>query len=1008
MQDAARWQLIEDLFHAALAHPPAQRAAWLAESCPTDADLQAEVLSLLAAHEQGEDSRLDLPAQLVQQAAQQLVTATPATLQSGQTLSHYQILSWLGRGGMGEVYLAEDTRLGRRVALKLLPTAFSQDAERVRRFEREARAASALNHPNIITIHEISTEGDTHFIATEYIEGETLRAHLANQSASFETALEIAIQIASALEAAHTAGIIHRDIKPENVMIRPDGLVKILDFGIAKLAEMRNEEAETSRSSTLPGMPSTLPGMPSTLPGMPSTLPGMIVGTASYMAPEQAQGKTVDARNDIFSFGIVFYEMLTGRRPFEGETALESISSILKDEPTPMSRMLPEVPYEIERIVSKTLRKDREERYQTAKELLLDLKDAKRDLEFRDQWERSTVPNQDAAETQFFPATTTHENQNRATSENRNQSTSSAEYLVTQVKNHKFIYLTFAVLLMTGISFGIYRYSDRAPINNPFESVKITRITDSGKVGDVVALSRDGKWLVYSIWEGEKASVWLKQVAIPDSNTQIVPPAPVKYRGFAFSPDGNYLYYTVEEGTYSNCTLYQMPALGGGTARKLLSGINGGISFSPDGKQITYGVEDLANDESILMVANADGTEQRRLVMLKGNDEIGSSRGRWSPDGKSIAVFVGTNNPLTRELATVSVATGEITRLTTHKFSEFGLWEWLPDGKSFVVLAREDSAHNNSFWLISYPSEEAQKITNDLNNIYSSMSLAAEANILATVQGSATSNIWIAPVGDAARATQVNAGSNQAGDPQWTPDGKLAYIRGLGDSQDIYLIDPHGGSPKRLTSNNKTNRSPRVSLDGRYVVYTSFQAGSPSIWRMDIDGSNPKQLTTQFSLNPSISPNGQEVIYEVGVDTLRVWKVGMDGGQPVQLTDQESRLPLFSPDGKQFACLWWDDPNSPPKIAIIPATGGKPVKTFALQGGGYRWMPDGRALAYFVHQDGVANIWSQPLDGGTPKQLTNFTGDGIVSFDFSRDGKQIAFTRMTTTSDVVLISGFRK
>ncbi len=981
MQDAARWQLIEDLFHAALAHPPAQRAAWLAEACPPesypkDDDLQAEVLSLLAAHEQDEESRLDLPAQLVQQAAQQLVTATPATLQSGQTLSHYQVLAWLGRGGMGEVYLAEDTRLGRRVALKLLPTAFSQDAERVRRFEREARAASALNHPNIITIHEISTEGDTHFIATEYIEGETLRAHLANHSASFKTALEIAIQIASALEAAHHAGIIHRDIKPENVMIRPDGLVKILDFGIAKLAEMRNEEAETSR---------------------PSTLPGMIVGTANYMAPEQAQGKTIDARNDIFSFGIVFYEMLTGRRPFAGETALESISSMLKDEPVPMRRMLPAVPGEIERIVNKTLRKDREERYQTAKELLLDLKEAKRDLEFHDQWERSTIPHQDAAETQLLPITTTNEN--------RNQATSSAEYLVTQVKNHKFLYLAFTVLLMAGIGFGIYRYSDRAPINNPFESVKITRITDSGKVGYVVALSRDGKWLVYSIREGDKASVWLKQVAIPDSNTQIVPPAPVKYRGFAFSPDGNYLYYTVEEGALSNCTLYQMPVLGGGTARKLMSGINGGISFSPDGKQITYGVENLADDESLLMVANTDGSEQRRLVMLKGNDEIGSSRGRWSPDGKSIAVFVGTNNPLTRELATVSVATGEITRLKTHKFSEFGLWEWLPDGKGFVVLAREDTAHNNSFWLISYPSEEAQKITNDLNNVFSWMSLAADANILATVQGSATSSIWIAPVGDTARATQVNAGSNNVGDPQWTPDGKLVYNRGLGDRQDIYLIDPQGGSPKRLTSNSNTNRYPRVSPDGRYIVYYSFQAGSPSIWRMDIDGSNPKQLTTEFSLNPSISPNGQEIIYEVGVDTLRVWKVGIDGGQPVQLTDKESRFPVFSPDGKQFACHWWDDPNSPQKIAIIPSTGGKPVKTFALKGEGYRWMPDGRSLAYFVRKDGV---WSQPIDGGTPKQLTNFTGDGITSFDFSRDGKQIAFTRMTNTSDVVLISGFRK
>ncbi len=457
----------------------------------------------------------------------------------------------------------------------------------------------------------------------------------------------------------------------------------------------------------------------------------------------------------------------------------------------------------------------------------------------------------------------------------------------------------------------------------------------------------------------------------------------------------------------SNCTVYQMPMMGG-TARKVVSGINGGIRFSPDGKQITYGVENLEDDESILMVANADGSEPRELEKMKGNDEIGRSRGPVSPAGKSNAVFVGTNNPMTRELATVSVATGEITRLETHKFSEFGLWDWLPDGKGFVILAREKREHHNSFWQISFPSQEAQRLTNDLSR-YPSMSFAADANVLATVQNAVTSNIWIVPVGDPARATPVTTGSNYNSAPRWTQDGKLIYFRSLGDNSDIYEIDPRGGNPKLLAT-NILNEPAIVSPDGRYIVYISYQSGTPNIWRKDIDGSNPKQLTTEFSVEMSISPDGREVIYSVGVDSSRIWKVGIDGGQPVQLTDKHSRNLVFSPDGTQFACNLWDDPNSLPKIAVFPATGGSPIKTYALEGTrGFGWMTDAASFAYIVRKDGVSNLWSQPLEpSGTPKQLTNFTGEDLRSFAFSPHGKQIAVTRAAETSDVVLITGFRK
>jgi dipeptidyl aminopeptidase/acylaminoacyl peptidase len=360
-------------------------------------------------------------------------------------------------------------------------------------------------------------------------------------------------------------------------------------------------------------------------------------------------------------------------------------------------------------------------------------------LDIQGELERSIIPNKEVTTnqvqenaTQIYTEKSIEETQAKDAQSTQNiTNASSLEYAVTKVKQYKFWYLAFAVLLIAGIGFGIYRYSGNPPINISFESAKITKVTDSGKVGRA-AISPDGKWLVYSVIDGEKSSLWLKQVAIPDSNAQIVPPADVRYRELSFSPDGNYLYYTVVPAGANSRTLYQMPVLGG-NVRSLISSITGGISFSPDGKQITYGVEDQENDESILMIANADGTEPRQLTKRKGNDEIASSKGRWSPDGKSILLWTGTNNPRNWNLATVSVATGEITQFGKHKFDNYQVWEWLPDGKSMLMLANENVAQNWQFWQISYPSGEAKKVSNDLN-LYNGISLTADANILATVQ----------------------------------------------------------------------------------------------------------------------------------------------------------------------------------------------------------------------------------------------------------------------------------
>ena len=378
MATPERWQLIKELFHAALGQAPERRAAFLDEACGGDATLRAEVESLLAAHEQPKDF-LDAPAHELMAGR---LMEHEAKLGQGQTLAHYQIISTLGAGGMGEVYLAKDTRLGRKVALKLLPSSFTNDGGRVRRFELEARAASALNHQNILTIHEIGRDKGIYFIATEYVEGETLRQRMAGKGVKTKEALDVAIEVAKALTAAHAEGIVHRDIKPENIMVRKDGHVKVLDFGLAKLTgpQAATElEAETRAGVT--------------------TETGMVMGTASYMSPEQARGLVVDARTDIWSLGVVLYEMVTGAAPFGGATNSDVIVSVLEREPPPLTGYPTEVSAELQRIITKALRKDREERYQVVEDFFLDLKSLAQELEFEAKLDRPARPQSSGAGT---------------------------------------------------------------------------------------------------------------------------------------------------------------------------------------------------------------------------------------------------------------------------------------------------------------------------------------------------------------------------------------------------------------------------------------------------------------------------------------------------------------------------------------------------------------------------------------------------------------------------------
>src|SRR5512132_2478105 len=361
LMKAARWKKVFDLFQSAVERAPEERAAFLDESCHGDEGMRLEVESLLTSHERAENF-IEVPAFEV---APELATTDSTDALVGKLLGHYCIESLIGVGGMGEVYLARDERLGRKAALKLLPDSLTTDEPQLGRFKNEARTASALNHPNILTLYEIGAEGNVQFIATEFIEGVTLRAALASERMSAQRALEIAVQVASALAAAHEAGVVHRDIKPENIMLRPDGYAKVLDFGIAKLTEQRLASDDRTLETT----------------AALQTRPGLVLGTAHYMSPEQARGHKVDARSDIWSLGVVLYEMVAGSPPFRGETPSDCIAAILTAEPAPVSSVSPAVPAKLESILQKALRKNIDERYQTIKEMLAKLRSLKAKLE---------------------------------------------------------------------------------------------------------------------------------------------------------------------------------------------------------------------------------------------------------------------------------------------------------------------------------------------------------------------------------------------------------------------------------------------------------------------------------------------------------------------------------------------------------------------------------------------------------------------------------------------------
>jgi serine/threonine protein kinase len=970
--DAKRLERIEEIFHAALEFSPAEREAFINQSCGEDEELRREIESLLSV-KSSSNNFFDTPP--LSLAAEMFSEKENHANLAGHEISHYKIIRLLGAGGMGEVYLAEDTKLHRQIALKVLTSQFENDLERINRFKKEARAVSALNHPNIITIYAIEETETGNFIATEFIDGQTLRQRIAEKPLAWQEAVKIAIQITGALKTAHSVGIIHRDIKPANIMIRRDGIVKVLDFGLAKLTGPDSGDFETREH----------------------TAPNRLMGTINYMSPEQVLGEPVDARTDIFSFGVVLYEMLSGVMPFAGASDAAIYNATINKVQPSLRESNDQIPAELDHIVKCAMEKDREERYQSFSELRADLKNILRESQTGSFDNAATKIN-------MRPIKTTE---------------------LAVPKSRKPAIWLIASLLILALAAGVYWkyfYVQNSSVNH-FQSIKLDVLTAHG-LARSVAISPEGKYIAYAKDEDGKQSLWLRQTASA-GDTQIVPPSQTKYDFLRFSRDGNFLYFVGTEGVGQPSSLYQITTLGR-NQRKLITGVDSQISFSPDGTNLAF-IRVLESDNSIIIAGEQGGNE--RTLITRKYPKVYGDEVSWSPDGKLIAAPTLTRGATyAGGMAVVDVGTGNETPipLKEEKLLRISQLAWTSDGKGLIYLPyAADMGQRYQIRYAAYPSGEVQNVTNDLSS-YEDFSLTADSQTMVAIQREYSMGIWVTVADDFSSTVSINS-KTAADDGErgvaWTKDGKIVFVSSEGGAQNIWRMDADGNNPKPLTKDYTYGKLlPSLSIGGDAITYlgravdptTKELIPGNTYYQMDSDGQNVHRVIEKSDAAfAAASANADWVLYTSRAGgKFRILKVPLKGGDAVQLTDVDSISPVISSDGKLVA-YFIREKGKPLRLGIISIDGGTPLKTFELPDTtnsepGLAWNKTGNGILFVNTLGTTSNIWTQPLDGAKPTPLTAFKEFQIAAFALNPEGDRLAIARGSRNRDVVLIKNIRK